>query len=219
MNLRFLISAVLLLLLLIASCSNSNHKIIYIADTKVDCEGVAPQKCLQIKTDENASDWSYFYDDIEGFDYEDGYFYKLKVEIINVKDAPADSSSKYYKLIEVLEQSWAPMSLDKSSWFVTHLKDIDNFSRNPFIKIDPAENTISGNTSCNRFSAKIQLTENRVEISEVSTSDLSCKDAHVEYAFLEALPHIAFYSLTNDKLLFLDKNRTLLMECNYLKHE
>ncbi len=54
------------------------EKIVYIAPETVDCIGVAPQKCLQIK--ENLEDdWIFFYGNIEGFDYEPGYFYELRI--------------------------------------------------------------------------------------------------------------------------------------------
>ncbi len=54
------------------------EKTVYIAPETVDCVGVAPQKCLQIK--ENLEDdWTFFYGTIEGFNYEPGYFYQLKI--------------------------------------------------------------------------------------------------------------------------------------------
>ncbi|MGK7883855.1 MAG: META domain-containing protein [Crocosphaera sp.] len=54
------------------------EKTVYIAPETVDCVGVAPQKCLQIK--ENLEDdWIFFYGTIEGFNYEPGYFYQLKI--------------------------------------------------------------------------------------------------------------------------------------------
>ncbi len=62
--------------------SNDNNKIVektvYISPETVDCIGVAPQQCLQIK--ENLGDnWILFYGSIEGFDYEPGYFYELRI--------------------------------------------------------------------------------------------------------------------------------------------
>lgn len=204
--------------LLSFSCSNSTSKIIYIADTKADCVGVAPQKCLQIKENEK-SDWTYFYNDIEDFDYEEGFFYKIKVDVINIENPPADGSSLKYRLIEVLDKSKAPLLLDQGSWLVTRLKDMDSFGRNPFIKIDLSQNTINGNTSCNRFSAKIAVINNKIEISEVSSTDMACKDGHVETAFLEALNNITSYTLNEEKLQLLNKNKELLIECNYLKYE
>ena len=44
----------------------------------VDCIGVAPRKCLQIK--EKLEDkWTLFYGEIEGFNYEPGNLYQVKI--------------------------------------------------------------------------------------------------------------------------------------------
>ena len=73
------------------SAKSENTKTIYIADYMVDCEGVAPQKCYLVK--ENvADDWMYWYDEIEGFDYEAGYEYELQVNEVSASSQPADVS-------------------------------------------------------------------------------------------------------------------------------
>jgi len=69
----------------------------------VDCVGVGPQKCMQVR--ENLySEWLNFYDDIGGFSFVPGTFYKISVKITDIKNPPADASSKKYELIEILEQ-------------------------------------------------------------------------------------------------------------------
>ncbi len=89
---------------LILSCSQDAETIIYINNTQVDCVGVAPQKCMQIKY-HTTDDWQYFYDSIAGFEFTSGYYYKLKVAIQNIENPPADASSKKYILIDILETS------------------------------------------------------------------------------------------------------------------
>ncbi|WP_308131412.1 DUF4377 domain-containing protein [uncultured Flavobacterium sp.] len=49
-----------------------------IKENTVPCEGVAPMDCMQVK-EGKAKEWSNFYSTIEGFDYQPGYEYKLKV--------------------------------------------------------------------------------------------------------------------------------------------
>lgn len=216
MSSKFLMGIALVLICF--SCANKTHKIIYISDAKVDCVGVAPQKCLQIK-EEGKTDWTNFYDQIEGFNYEVGFFYKIKVDVLKIENPPADGSSLKYKLIEVLDQSKIPLTLDKGSWLVTHLKGMDSFGRNPFIKIDLAKNEINGNTSCNRFSAKIAVIDDQVEISDLSATEMMCSNVEVESAFLNALKNVSTYTLHEEKLQLLDENKNLIMECDYLKAE
>jgi len=50
-----------------------------VKESKVHCTGVGPMEYLQVKTGKE-KEWTYFYENIEGFDFESGYRYKLKVE-------------------------------------------------------------------------------------------------------------------------------------------
>lgn len=80
--------------------SDGIHKTLYVKESLVDCVGVAPMKCMQVRDDSN-QEWTYFYSNIQGFNYEPGYRYKLKVKVENVENPPADASSKRYILISI----------------------------------------------------------------------------------------------------------------------
>lgn len=73
----------------------------YINSKLVDCVGVGPQKCMQVRNSPK-SDWTLFYGGIEGFTFVPGYQYKLKVAVTKVKNPPADGSSLNYKLVKML---------------------------------------------------------------------------------------------------------------------
>ncbi len=89
------------LIILFSSCQETKR--VYIASTLADCEGVAPQQCMKYK--ENHSDeWTYFYDTIEGFDYQEGYSYELEVVIAQVENPAADASSLKYSLVKILSK-------------------------------------------------------------------------------------------------------------------
>lgn len=103
---------ILVVYMMIMGCSrnttsnNSGSKSIelYVDSKRVDCVGVAPQKCLRTRTDPNG-EWQFFYDTIEGFDYKEGFTYKLKVNTFNVENPPADASSIRYELDEVISKT------------------------------------------------------------------------------------------------------------------
>ncbi len=85
----------------LSSCQET--KKVYIADHLIDCQGVAPQKCMLYK--ENSSDeWSYFYDQIDGFKYEEGFSYQLEVLVKKVDKPLADASAIQYTLVKVLSK-------------------------------------------------------------------------------------------------------------------
>ncbi len=92
---------ILSLVFLFSSCQET--KKIYIASHLTDCEGVAPQKCMLIKS-RPSEDWTYFYDTIEGFNYEEGYSYELEVAVTRIENPPADGSSLQYSLLKILSK-------------------------------------------------------------------------------------------------------------------
>lgn len=89
------------------SCNNDdttkNVKTLIVASQQKSCTGVGTQLCYLVKEKENLS-WEYFYDTIEGFTYKTGYEYVIKVEVITIKNPPADGSSLAYRLIEIISK-------------------------------------------------------------------------------------------------------------------
>lgn len=211
-------TVILLAVLFCFSCAQNTQRILLIGNTKVDCKGLSTDRCLQIK-EEGQTDWSLFYNPIEGFEYQEGLFYKIKVEISEVDHPSQDASALRYKLVEVVEESKVPLNLDQGAWLVTQIADQHQFGRNPFIRIDLSRHEINGNTSCNRFSGAIEVIGQDVDIKNLSSTEMMCQDIEVEVAFLKALNEVSSYALTDGKLQFLDKDKQLLMTCKYLKSE
>ncbi len=77
---------------------------LYVGPAQVDCVGVGPRKCLQVRYS-LADDYQLFYDDIAGFEYEPGYTYELLVEKTPVENPPADASSVRWSLVEVVAKT------------------------------------------------------------------------------------------------------------------
>ena len=66
----------------------------------IDCVGPAPMKCLEV-------DGKLFYTDIDGFEHEEGYTYRLKIERYEAfpGEPPQDASRYGYRLIEVISRT------------------------------------------------------------------------------------------------------------------
>ena len=77
------------------------EKTLFVGPERVDCVGVAPQKCYQFKEDPS-EERRFFYGEITGFEYEPGYQYELRVCEETVANPPADGSSLRWELIEVV---------------------------------------------------------------------------------------------------------------------
>ena len=70
---------------------------------RVYCEGSAPMMCMMV-------DGDLFYDEIDGFEHEAGYRYRLRMERYDRwpgQETPADASKYGYRLIDVVEKARA----------------------------------------------------------------------------------------------------------------
>ncbi len=69
---------------------------------RVECVGVGPMQCLVV-------DGEFFYDAIEGFEYEEGNVYRIRMEQYDawpdLEELPQDASAYGYRLVEVVSQT------------------------------------------------------------------------------------------------------------------
>ncbi|GAB3575337.1 hypothetical protein GCM10027578_39370 [Spirosoma luteolum] len=77
-----------------------------VAAQERDCMGMGPRKCLYVR-ENGKGDWQLFYDPIEGFTFEPGYTYTLRVKRQAVENPPADGSSLRYTLVKQLRKDRA----------------------------------------------------------------------------------------------------------------
>lgn len=78
-------------------------KTLFVSPNLVDCVGVGPQKCMQVRENQY-SEWINFYDSIDGFSFAQGTSYQISVKITDIVNPPADASNKKYELIEIIKQ-------------------------------------------------------------------------------------------------------------------
>ena len=79
------------------------HVVIEVAPVQVDCVGVAPMKCLQYR-EQGSTEWLNHYGAIEGFEFQEGYRYTLRIAEYKVENPPADASNLRWVLKQVLER-------------------------------------------------------------------------------------------------------------------
>ncbi len=105
---RWLITLIVFVGIVVTACSSSAgdgvEKTLFVAPVTVECEGAGPQRCNLVRENQD-DEWGLFYDQIEGFEYEEGFLYVLLVNEERVDDPPADASSISLKLVEVVSQT------------------------------------------------------------------------------------------------------------------
>ncbi len=122
---RILLPALLLLMLVAAvacmpvqpEAPSSEAVTLYVGPELVDCVGVGPMKCMQVKSDPEG-EYEYFYDTIEGFEYEDGFEYELEVQVDPRENPPADASAYTYTLLRILNKQPVAMESTTETWIV-----------------------------------------------------------------------------------------------------
>ena len=200
------------------SCeSNSNEQTLWVNSAKVDCVGVGPMQCYQIKNNKNEP-WSNFYQEIAGFDYEPGFIYKLKVAIdtLDVNTLPADKSYLDYRLIRVLSKETDPFLTLNDIWVVTQIDGIDNetivAASLPNLEINTRSMNFLGTDGCNHTNGKIEtLSGNQIKFGPVMSTKKTCPDMTIPNAYVTALSQVRYFKRKNLELVLYDDNNSKLL--------
>ncbi|GAB3221395.1 DUF4377 domain-containing protein [Algoriphagus aestuariicola] len=213
-------------LLLAQSCGEENARenrgrteIWWINSAKVDCVGVGPMTCLQINKGETIGkvEWSLFYDQISGFDYEPGYIYQLEVEVTEKeKPIPADASSLSYKLVKEISKTPDPKLTLTNIWKILHvgaIKDPKSAKGEALIfEINGSQSTYFGETGCNSIRGGFTLEgENRIRFGQGAATMMACPDMEVEIAVKKTLELIRSFEIENNVLYLRDDKGLALM--------
>ncbi|MAX56536.1 MAG: hypothetical protein CL537_13670 [Alcanivoracaceae bacterium] len=93
------------LLLLLTACSEPQPEgeLLYVAPYTSACIGAGPMDCMRVRHSETEN-YQLFYNTIEGFQFEQGFRYTLRVAVSEVENPPADGSALRYRLLEVLNR-------------------------------------------------------------------------------------------------------------------
>jgi len=179
----------------------------WVAPERVACQGIAPMQCLVVNkiVDGKTTDWQYFYNDIAGFEYEPGSFYKLSVAMSNVTNPAADASSLSYKLLEEIDK--APhhyasntMLTEHRQWNLKQLSGLGNV--NPMMLAKSANISISGDrfsgfSGCNNMFGQVQhlfedeqVKNTLLKLGPIGSTLMACADPNanaVEQKLQQAL--------------------------------
>lgn len=210
---------IICLIFIVVSCSADSTETMFVSGRLADCQGVAPQKCLQIKFDQN-DDWTYFYNNIDGFAHKEGTDFKLKVKREDIKNPPADAASFKYILIEILEEQPTPIDLEDGSWLVSGMVNYTGqLQREPVITFSPQQNQVTGNTGCNRFLGKLFKENNNITFQNIGTTKMACDDNGLEQAFLQTLETVASYQVVENILMLIDNQGNTLLKASHIERK
>ncbi len=197
--------------------ARSAEKTIYVGPELVDCVGVAPQQCMQVKGSPEA-EYTLFYGNIEGFTFEPGYEYELIVTETQIENPPADASSIKWSLVEVVSQTpvepTSPGSdvLDGTHWTVATFLNAAGAIVSPLpgttISAEFLDGQVTGNASCNRYFASYTQDGDSLTLGQAGSTMMFCGDPDgimdQELAYLANLAQVVSFQLQGENLLLLD---------------
>ena len=181
---------------------------LFVGSELKDCVGVAPMQCMQVKRSAEG-EWEFFYDQIEGFAFEPGFEYELRVNQITVENPPADGSSLRYELVAVVSKTAVSQPTDNlagTRWVLEGYGSVDS------IMVPVAEatlefredGTMGGSTGCNSFGGSYTLLpDGGLSLGEMAMTEMACLDSGVmeqETAVLQSLATVSSYTQTADSL-------------------
>lgn len=192
---------------------------VYIGPELVECEGVAPQQCMQVKLSPE-DDYTLFYDQIEGFEYEPGYEYELRVLVEPVENPPADGSSLRYSLVEevnrtpVTEEATMPDAivpevamLEGTTWTLLSYRvpngEPQDVMQGTRISAEFKDGQISGTAGCNTYFGSYESDSNLLTVSPAGSTMKYCAPEELmlqETAYLATLSNVASYEITSGQL-------------------
>ena len=167
------------------------EKTIYVGPGLVDCVGVAPQKCLQVKEDPNG-EYTLFYGQIDGFDYVEGHEYELVVREVKIENPPADAPNYKWVLVEVVSQT--PVSITPApvgeqpaagqlyqlDWYLNSSGEQTAVLPQTEITAEFLGDQVAGSSGCNRYTASYTVTENYIKIGPIASTMMACPEPVME---------------------------------------
>ena len=190
----------------------------YVGPELVDCVGVAPQTCMQVKMSPDAN-YTLFYDQIKGFEHESGYEYELLVLVEQVENPPADASTISYTLVEEVSKTAAEVEtktlettdLEGTTWsllsYLTPDGNTHELLPDTRITAEFNDGQIAGTAGCNNYFGTYELDGNSLTIGPSGSTMMFCAPEEVmlqETAYLAILSSVTSYETVGNQLHLLN---------------
>lgn len=202
------------------SCTQSakNEYTYWVNSYQVNCSGVGKMSCLLVQKADIAEvgEWQNFSSKIEGFEFEPGYLYKLKVKEEAVENPPADASSIKYTLVEVLEKTEDPKFKINNSWLIISINgeavEVGTGRENAALEFSIPDMRMGGSNGCNRLMGSIQkFDDGIIEFGPIAGTMMMCPNMTIPEKLDATLPLIKLFELDGDQLILKDADENELI--------
>lgn len=186
---------------------------LFVGPNQVPCTGVMVQTCYLVK-DTPDGEYKLFYDQIQGFEFEPGYEYELRVNKETIPNPPADASRFRWTLVEqVSKTAVAPAApLEGTLWQLIALANAQGQLVMPVpetkVTITFADGKISGNGGCNNYFGSYTVDGNALSVQLGGSTMMACSEPIMaqEAAYFAALGTASTYLIAGNQLQIADAN-------------
>lgn len=198
---------------LIACATNAKKdtlRIVNIAPEKSPCAALAVDiTCMMVKW-ENKQQYELFYSDIEGFEFEPGYEYQLRVMVEKIENPPADASNLRYKLIEqirkkkmhiTMKDDTQTKNLANKTWQLVRFKekDITGSPDTHFMMMNAGQNKLSSKVGCNNLTFAYKISEqSSIQMSLIGSTRMLCPQDTIESEYIAMMATVNHFELTQN---------------------
>ena len=194
------------------------EKLVIVGPYLVECEGEGPRLCMLVK-ESRERDWQLFYDQIEGFEFEEGYEYQIRVREEQVEDPPAGGSSIRWMLVDQYSKERSPASdLEGALWRMVSYRDVDGEMVLTYPEVKSIavfeSGQVSGNTGCNNYNGSYEVDGNRISFGPMALTLMACPppEAKQEQGYLSALGMTSTFAVDGDNLEIRDQADEVVLE-------
>ncbi len=178
-----------------------------VADHKSSCTGLMPMDCYLVK-EKAKNEWGYFYNFIEGFDYEEGFEYKIKVSVTKYEQVAADASSYTYRLLKIMSKrktNYNPTEKLNGKWVLEYIHQDTTFIRlidstSTYMELNTQTGKVNGKNICNGFFGPFKANETTIEIGEIGSTRMMCEGMQLENIIFKMLRDMKTWNITTNRL-------------------
>lgn len=106
-SIKLALPITLIFLFVTVGCGRDEHiETLIIGPYRTECPSFSGSDCY-LEFNEESERWEFFYDGIDGFDFEPGFIWTLKVKVVDIGTEIQDAGRYDYYLVEVISKEEA----------------------------------------------------------------------------------------------------------------
>jgi len=187
----------------------AEETIIWVNSYQTDCRHDKTLHCFLIQRGHgyHEAEWEHYNGMISGFNFEQGFLYKLSIEEESLRDQQfPDSVNVSYALVEVLLKLRDDKLMMSNVWILTGMDgneyEYQGTGLGAYMDIHVSDMNLSGHAPCNKFSGKLKYLDTvRVDFEKIISTRMHCPEMEDEQKYLQSLEQTEQYRIDSNILI------------------